>query len=134
MAGLIRKIRPFGNAVARGACLCIVCVSLSLAGGGCVVYEPVPVSRTYTIDNYDRIWDSALKAIQDEGAKVTGADKERGIITGAKDSADITVNILRQADRTTRVEFNVESSQLPRPEISKLIDNLYRHYERHMGR
>jgi hypothetical protein len=65
---------------------------LSLAALACVVYEPTP-TPVYT--NYDRAWDSALRAAQDAGINLTSVDRAGGITLGSKDGIDATITVRR---------------------------------------
>jgi hypothetical protein len=97
---------------------------------GCVVYEPVP---TYypSAPTYDRAWSAALGALQDAGVGVTSADRATGVIRGARDSVDVTVTVLRQADGRTRVQFDAKGASGSDP---GLADRISQAYERRMGR
>ena len=94
---------------------------------GCVVYEPVP---TYypSPPTYDRAWSAALGALQDTGVGVTSADRETGVIRGAKAGANVTVTVVRQADGRTRVHFDASGGD---PGLTEQISQAY---ERYMGR
>jgi len=94
---------------------------------GCVVYEPV---ATYypSPPTYDRAWNAALGALQDAGVAVTSANRATGVIRGAKDGADVTVTVLRQADGRTRVQIDASRGD---PGLTERISQAY---ERHMGR
>ena len=98
--------------------------------GGCVVYEPVP-SPAYRRSSYDRVWDSALRATEDAGVRITSADRATGVIRGVAVSGDVTVSVTTQADGRIRVAFS--SQGLGSPD-SDLNDRFTRAYNRRMGR
>jgi hypothetical protein len=105
--------------------------SLALAAaalGGCVVYEPVPYYGSPS--TYDRAWNAALGAVHEVGVQVTAADSGSGMIRGTKDGNDVTVSVLRQADGSTRVQFDAKGSERD-PGLGNRFSQAY---ERRMGR
>lgn len=107
--------------------LCVVVV-LALGLGGCVVYEPVTVSQPA---NFDRTWNAALGATQDAGIQVNSADPATGLIRGSKDGINVTVSVVRQADRSVRVQFDAPGSAKSDPGIGNRFSQAY---DRRMGR
>lgn len=98
---------------------------------GCVVYD---TPSGYYVNTYpstfDRAWDAALGAMQDVGVRVTSADRGAGLARGDKDGADVTVSVQRQADGTTRVQFDAKASQND-PGLAQRFSSAY---DRRMGR
>ena len=98
---------------------------------GCVVYE---TPSGYYVNTYpstfDRAWDAALGALQDVGVQVTSADRASGIARGSKGAVAVTVSVLRQADGTTRVQFDAKASQND-PTLAQAFSSAY---DRRMGR
>ena len=122
------------SAVRKRSLRFLVLLCLIASVGSCVVYEPVPVPGPYMIEKFDSVWDSALRAAEDTGIRIMSADRETGRIIGRTDRADVRINVLRQADGSTRVEVNFRSDQLSEQEISRLSDAFYRNYESYRGR
>lgn len=108
----------------------VLIVVLAALLGGCVVYEPVPVSAP-SRSTFDRAWDSAVGAAGDAGVKVASADKATGIIRGVAGSTDVTISVTTQADGKTRVEF---TSKGPKGQDPDLNDRFTLFYNRRMGR
>jgi hypothetical protein len=96
---------------------------------GCVVYEPYPGYYT-SGSQFDRAWNAALGALQDAGVRVTSADTATGQIRGVKDGIDVAVSVVRQADASTRVQFDAKGSERD-PGLSNRFSEAY---ERRMGR
>jgi hypothetical protein len=74
----------------------------------CVVYEPVPVYTSRS--SFERAWNAALGATQDAGVRIVTSDPGAGLIRGQKDGIDVTVSVVRQADGSTRVQFDAKGS------------------------
>jgi len=97
---------------------------------GCVVYEtPVGYVRAYPA-TYDRAWSAAVGALQDAGVQIISADSATGIARGTKDGVDVAVSVVRQADGTTRVQFDAKLSERD-PGLAQRFSDAY---ERRMGR
>ena len=113
----------------RHALLLVAAIVVALPG--CVVYD---TPSGYYVNTYpatfDRAWDAAVGALQDAGVRVTSADRASGIARGTKDGADVTVSVLRQADGTTRVQFDAKASQND-PGLAQRFSIAY---DRRMGR
>ena len=109
------------------ACL----LALVLVAPGCVVYE---TPSGYYVNTYpstfDRAWDAAVSALGDVGVRVTSEDRASGIARGTKDGVDVTVSVQRQADGTTRVQFDARGSQND-PGLAQRFSSAY---DRRMGR
>jgi hypothetical protein len=112
------------------ACRAIVVATLASAlATGCVVYEPYP-GYYASSSQFDRAWNAALGALQDAGVRVTSADTATGQIRGVRDGIDVSVNVTRQADASTRVQFDARGSERD-PGLSSRFSEAY---ERRMGR
>jgi hypothetical protein len=101
-----------------------------LFAAGCYYYGPAPAYGPGPT-SFDRSWDAARGAAYDEGVRLTGEDRSRGLITGARGDQDVTINIFTQADGSVRVEFNARG---PQGANSDLASRLSRAYDRRMGR
>lgn len=108
--------------------LCLI-FALGLGLGGCVYYEPVPAYGPPS--NYDRAWSAALGAVQDAGIQITTSDPATGLIRGGKDGIDATVSVVRQADRSVRVQFDTRGATERDPGLSNRFSQAY---DRRMGR
>ena len=95
---------------------------------GCYV-SPYPPPGPYPYDygpsSYDRSFRAAQDAMQDAGVRIVSSDWNGGVIRGTRDGVDATVNVKTQADGRVRVEFQAKEP---------LADQIYRAYERRMGR
>ena len=101
---------------------------LALMLSACVVYEPYPY---YPVSQYERVWDSALKAAEEVGIGISRADRASGMIFGRKGPTDVTIAVLTQADGRIRVEFNTKGPEGADPYLN---DRFYQTYQRYMGR
>jgi hypothetical protein len=108
------------------AMLTAVCMLLS----SCVVYEPVPTSVPAP-SKFDRAWNAALGAAQDEGVRITFEDRSNGVITGSRGDQDVTISVRTQADGSVRVEL---SARGPTGSDPGLTERISRAYDRRMGR
>jgi len=63
--------------------------------------------------------------MQDVGVRIVSSDYNGGVIRGTRDGVEATVNVKGQADGRVRVEFHAKEP---------LGDQIYRAYERRMGR
>ncbi len=98
-------------------------------GAGCYYYEPPPYVVTSPPQaDYDRIWDSAMRAAQDVGIRITSSDRNAGTASGQRDGVGVTIQVVRQSDGTTRVEMTSKGGP------STVADDFYKAYNRHMGR
>jgi hypothetical protein len=96
----------------------------------CVVYEPAP---TYvpSPSKFDRAWNAAMAAAQDEGVRIIFEDRSNGVITGSRGDQDVTINVRTQADGSVRVELNARG---PAGSDPGLTERISRAYDRRMGR
>jgi hypothetical protein len=105
----------------------------ALAGAGCTYYVPattVPVTQTVTTPaNFDRSFNAALGALQDQGVTISRSDAAAGVIEGMRGDGHVTANLNRQADGSVRVQFNTSGGS-----DSTLADRITRSYQARMGR
>jgi len=106
----------------------LLCSALLSSLGGCVVYEPVPVS---TQSRFDQAWNAATGAMADQGVSITTQDRGAGIIRGARSGINIQASVRTLADG--RVEVRFDSSGETRADPS-LINRVSESYDRRMGR
>jgi hypothetical protein len=105
----------------------VVVVSFA-ALAGCATNEPPPAPPP---SPFDRAWNAALGAAQDEGVRVTSADRASGVIRGSRDQQEVTINLQTQADGNVRVEM---SARGPKGSDPGLAGRISRAYDRRMGR
>ena len=96
----------------------------------CVVYEPVPTAVP-SPSKFDRAWNAAIAAAQDEGVRIIFADRSTGVIRGSRGDQDVTINVRTQADGSVRVEL---SARGPTGSDPGLTERISRAYDRRMGR
>jgi hypothetical protein len=96
----------------------------------CTVYEPVP---TYVPppSKFDRAWNAAIAAAQDEGVRIIFEDRDSGMIRGSRGDQDVTISVWTQADGSVRVEM---SARGPKGSDPGLAERISRAYDRRMGR
>lgn len=104
--------------------LCIIFVALV----GCTTYEPVTVPGPST---FDRSWNAALAAAQEEGVRISAENRASGVIRGFRDQQEVTINVQSQADGSARVEI---SARGPKGSDPGLAGRISRAYDRRMGR
>jgi len=105
----------------------VVVVSFA-ALAGCATNEPPPAPPP---SPFDRAWNAALGAAQDEGVRVTSADRVSGVIRGSRDQQEVTINLQTQADGNVRVEM---SARGPKGSDPGLAGRISRAYDRRIGR
>ena len=96
----------------------------------CVVYEPVPTPAPAPT-TFDRSWNAAVAAVQDEGVRIASEDRAGGVIRGLRGEQEVTINVRTQADGNVRVEI---SARGPKGSDPGLADRISRAYDRRMGR
>jgi hypothetical protein len=96
--------------------------------GGCTTNETPPPPPP---SPFDRAWNAALGAAQDEGVRVTTADRVSGVISGYRDQQEVTINLQTQADGNVRVELGARG---PKGADPGLAGRISRAYDRRMGR
>ena len=106
--------------------------SLALAAGlsACVVYEPVVVGGG-TPATFERSWNAAVGAFQDQGVPITVQDRTNGVIEGRRGGINVKARVAAQADGRVRVEFNTGGSLSEDP---GLPERMSRAYDARMGR
>ena len=110
-------------------------VALLFLLGGCVVYEPVPVSSQPTLQQrFDRSWAAAAGAMSDQGLSITAQDRGAGFIRGAKDGVTVTATLTTLADGRVQVKFDSKTDSKTSGTDSSLIRRVSESYERRMGR
>jgi hypothetical protein len=95
---------------------------------GCTVYEPVTVPVQSA---FDRSWNAALAAAQDEGVRITSENRGSGVILGSRGEQQVTINVQSQADGSARVEIGARG---PKGSDPGLAGRISRAYDRRMGR
>jgi hypothetical protein len=108
--------------------IAVVVVAVLMTLTGCVVYEPAPVPAPGT---FDRAWNAALAAAQDEGVQIVSEDRVNGDIKGFRAEQEVTINLRTQADGNVRVEI---SARGPKGSDPGLAGRISRAYDRRMGR
>ena len=93
-------------------------------------YEPAP---TYvpSPSKFDRAWNAAIAAAQDEGVRIIFEDRSSGMIKGSRGDQDVTISVRTQADGSVRVEL---SARGPKGSDPGLAERISRAYDRRMGR
>ena len=119
--------RQWINGRLRPPAAAILIAALAMIAG-CVVYEPVVVPSQST---FDRSWNAALAAAQDEGVRITSENRGSGVIQGSRADQDVTISVLSQADGSARVEI---SARGPKGSDPGLAGRISRAYDRRMGR
>ena len=112
----------FAGAVIAG----FVAVAATMNLAGCVVYEPVPAAPS----TFDRSWDAAVGAMQDQGVAIQNQDRASGAIRGVRGSVGVTTFVRTQADGRVRVEINTTNGGSD----PNLAERISASYERRMGR
>ena len=98
-------------------------------GAGCYYYAPPPYTVTSPPQaSYDTIWDSAMRAAQDVGIRITSSNKNTGTAFGQRDGVNVTIQVTEQPDGRTRVELTSKGGP------STVGQDFYQAYNRHMGR
>ena len=100
--------------------------------GGCTVYQTAPgVYSPAPPSAFERSWNAALGAFQDQGLTISSADRSSGVIRGHRGGTELTANLRRQADGSVRVQFNTVGANAQDPQ---LIDRVSRSFDVRMGR
>jgi hypothetical protein len=95
----------------------------------CATSQPEPAPPPPS--PFERAWNAALGAAQDEGVQVTSADRVSGVIRGSRGPQEVTINLRTQADGNVRVEM---STRGPKGADPGLTGRISRAYDRRMGR
>ena len=109
---------------------------LALAGtamlGSCAVYQTAPgVYAPARPSAFERSWNAALGAFQDQGLTISSADRSTSTIRGHRGGTELTANLRTQADGSVRVQFNTVGGSAQDPQ---LIDRVSRSFDVRMGR
>ena len=112
----------------RGLCIGAVFSLFFLAS--CVAYVPVRAPAVYRVSSYEIAWESALRAAEDVGIRITSADEADGTIEGQAARTGVTIRVKRQQDDRIRLEVSLSG---PAQDAS-IADEFHRAYERRAGR
>ena len=110
-----------------GASIAVIIVS-GWVYAGCTTYEPPPSPPP---SPFDRAWNAALGAAQDEAVQVTSSDRVSGVIRGYRAQQEVTIKLQTQADGNVRIEM---SARGPKGSEPGLAERISRAYDRRMGR
>jgi hypothetical protein len=104
-----------------------------VALAGCVVYDPYyPYGAPPPgPSKFDRAWNAAVGALQDQGVQIGNQDRGSGTIDGRRGGINMKARVLTQADGSVRVEFNASGAMSEDP---GLPDRISRAYDARMGR
>jgi len=81
--------------------------------------------------SFDRSWNAALLAMQDQGVRIAREDRGAGLIEGNRGGNNVRAHVMSQTDGSVRVEFNVGGDLSGDP---GLPDRISRSYDARMGR
>ena len=104
----------------------VLVLALFLALTGCTYYVAPGAPASF-----DRSWDAAAGALQDQGLEIISADRPAGVVTGRRGVVNVTARVRTQADGSVRVEFNTPGSGAPDRD---LMERVSRSYDQRMGR
>jgi hypothetical protein len=101
--------------------------------GGCYYVGPPP---PYAIEpgpppSFDFAWDSALRAADESGIRITSANKENGTLLGRRGPIEVKITVMNQVDGRIRVELDLKSQS---PQYQSVADDFYKAYDLYMGR
>ena len=102
-----------------------------LALAGCVVYDPYYPHTYQAPASFDRSWNAAMGAMNEQGVQINRQDRAAGMIEGKRGPLTVTARVLSQADGKVRVEFNTSGSGSDSRELAERIS---RSYDAQMGR
>ena len=128
--GMWMRTRLTRSAVAAIAARCMMALAAGLSVTACVVYEPVPAYGS-PVTKFERSWNAAVGAMQDQGVEISSADRASGVIRGRRGGIDVVASLGAQADGSVRVQFNSSGATSQDP---ALLDRVSRSYEVRMGR
>jgi hypothetical protein len=128
----MKRMKNCRVATGRTSLLARLVVAVAASSGiyGCASPEPAPYYAPAP-STFDRAWNAALNAAQDEGVRITAEDKVNGTIAGNRGEQDITIFVRTQADGNVRLEFSVRG---PKGADPGLVGRISRAYDRRMGR
>lgn len=114
---------------ARGLFVLIVFSLLLLPS--CIAYAPVPAPAVYyRVSSYSIAWESARRAAEDVGIRITSADEASGTIEGRADQTAVTIRVKRQPDARIRLEVSLYGPQRE----AYIADEFHQAYKRRVGR
>jgi hypothetical protein len=93
--------------------------------GGCVVYPTYATPVAYGPSTFDRAWQAAIGALNDQGLAIATQDRAAGIVSGTRGEVAVTATLRTQADGTTRVEFNTRDDRGREPGLTQRVLNSY---------
>ena len=111
----------------------LVLVAALFALSACVVYDPYypygyPAAGP---SKFDRSWNAAVGALQDQGVQIANQDRGAGVIEGRRGGINVKARLMTQADGGVRVEFNTGGAMSEDPGLPERIS---RSYDARMGR
>jgi hypothetical protein len=80
---------------------------------------------------FDRAWNAARGALQDQGVEIAVEDRSNGVIRGQRGVIHVMAQVRTQADGSVRVQFDTSGGTGQDP---GLIDRVSRSYDVRMGR
>jgi hypothetical protein len=96
----------------------------------CVAYPPAPAPVVYPASSYQFAWESALKAAEDVGIRITHADQATGTIEGQAERTAVTIHVNRQPNERIRLEVSLRGPSRD----AYIADEFHRAYEGRTGR
>jgi len=96
----------------------------------CVAYAPAPAPVVYPVSSYQVAWESALKAAEDVGIRITHADQATGTIEGHADRTSVLIHVNRQPNERIGLEVSLRGPQ----QDAYIADEFHKAYERRVGR
>lgn len=108
-----------------------VLVAAILVGVAGCVYQVVPATYSVPPPVFDRSWNAAVGALQDQGVQIVLADRPNGMLRGQRGGIDVTASVRSQADGSVRVQFDTAGATAQDPTLVQRISDAY---DRRMGR
>lgn len=98
----------------------------------CVAYPPPPppAPAVYPVSSYQVAWESALKAAEDVGIRITHADQATGTIEGQAERTAVTIHVNQQPNERIRLEVSLRGPSRD----AYIADEFHRAYEKRVGR
>ena len=118
---LLQNFKTNRGAIRDRSIAVVLCIAFAVVAG-CTASEPVAVPVPST---FDRSWNAALAAAQDEGVRISSENRVNGVIRGFRAEQEVTINLLSQADGSARG---------PKGSDPGLAGRISRAYDRRMGR
>jgi hypothetical protein len=99
--------------------------------GGCTYYQTAPaVYAPARPSAFERSWNAALGAFEDQGVQVSSADRSTGVIRGRRGNVEMFANLRTQGDGSVRVQFKTAGPSGQDPE---LVNRVSRSFDVRMG-